>query len=65
MIEVTTPELERERTLYVYSRALDEGDAETLDRIMTQAETDPELARAIQELDEAEMEEIDYRARCS
>lgn len=48
---------ETEKALYVYSRALATGDFETMARIHQQAETDPALERALDELLDADAAE--------
>lgn len=45
---------ERERALYIYSRALEEGDFDVMARIHELAERDPVLERQLAELEEAE-----------
>lgn len=44
----------RERTLYVFARALEEADFDTITTIYAQAESDPVLARMLAEHEEAE-----------
>lgn len=49
--------LSREKDAYLYQCASDRGDFETMHQILTRAESDPELAAIIDEIDSDEMEE--------
>lgn len=49
---------ERERLLYLYSRALEECDLDAMDRVDKAATGDPELGRLLNELEEAHYAEI-------
>lgn len=53
-ILVTTIELEREKALYVYRQARERGDFEAMARIHKQAETDPALEKALDEMEKDE-----------
>lgn len=50
-ILVTTIQVEREKAIYQYGQAFERGDLETLAEIRRQAETDPALERALDDLD--------------
>lgn len=55
--------LARERTAYRYTIALEAGDFSTLAGILVRAETDPALARIIDEINAAQAAELDLALR--